>query len=121
MAVTPTDQVACTLLARRAVGGGNDWSADQWGEQLADDALIRAGATYFRPYRSALAYLLNPERVKTRTEGQVSETYGDVGLTANYLREQALEWQAALDALDADQDGAPDAGSFDSEIVWGHR
>ncbi len=43
----------------------------------------------YDPYAAALAYLMNPATVKSRTEGQVSETYIDPAQVAAYLQQQS--------------------------------
>ncbi len=108
MATDPTSRAECLALAQRAVGGGTDWAPAEWQAQLDADSLERSGLVYFRPFRSATAYLVNPERVKLRSEGQFTEQYIDVAVTLSHLRTQDAEWCAALPNPDADGDGQPD-------------
>ena len=117
---SPTDRAACLNLAQRQVGDVADWTPVQWTDQLAEDSLLAGDpqAQYFRPYRTALAYLLRPGQVKQRSEGPISEQYADVAATASRLREMDLEW-VALRLPQAAEDGAS-GGSFDGAIDWGH-
>ena len=124
MATDPTDRAGCLALARRVVGGGADWPPEQWEAQLDDDALLRGSPqrSYYRPYRTAIAYLVNPERVKSRTEGQVTEQFVDAAATLAYLREQDGEWTMSIPpAADANGDGKADEllNPLDTRISWG--
>lgn len=50
--------------------------------------------TLFDPYAAALADLYDPERVKARTQGSVSETYIDPESVAGYLRGESASLRA---------------------------
>ena len=114
----PTDREACLSLAQRQIGEADGWTPEQWDAQIGEDSLLlgEPPQQYFRPYRSALQYLLRPGQVKARTEGSVAEQYVDVAATAARLRELDVEWTAIRlpsGAEDAEQ------GAFSGEITWG--
>lgn len=111
--VAATDQAACLALAQRQVGDIEDWTPVQWLQQLHDDSVSRGepAAVYFRPYRTAHAYLSRPDRVKARSEGDVSEQYADDAATLALLRERDQEW--ATHHLPTKQ------GAWSGAIEWG--
>lgn len=113
----PRDAPACIALAQRQVGDAGGWTPEQWQAQLTDDGLMRAvdgvQQMFYRPYKTALAYLLRP-RVTARTEGDVSEQYGDLSATVNNLREMDAEWVAARIPPETTTTDA-----WDSTITWG--
>lgn len=109
--VAATDQTSCLALAQRQVGDTDDWTPVQWLQQLQDDSLTINGAIYFRPYRTALAYLSRPDRVKARSEGDVSERYADDTATLALFRERDQEW--ATTHLPTSQ------GEWSGAIEWG--
>lgn len=115
----PDDLAACLALAQRQVGDASEWTAEQWQAQLAEDSLALGNPpkVYYRPYRSAMAYLLRPDRVKARTEGSISEQYVDVAETVKRLRELDSEWEAHR--LPSGADEVADGGTFDGAITWG--
>lgn len=111
-AVSARDGPACLALAQRQVGDVSGWTPEQWLAQLNDDSLTLNGLVYFRPFRSALAYLSRPDRIKARSEGDVSEQYGDDTATLALLRERDQEW--AAQHLPNTQE------EWSGGIEWGH-
>ncbi|WP_288481980.1 hypothetical protein [uncultured Deinococcus sp.] len=114
---SPTDAAACLALAQRQVGDVAGWTPEQWQAQLVEDSLQRGDppATRYRPYRTAVAYLLRPGAVKSRSEGDVSEQYADLTPTVERLRDLDTEWAAhRLPAVET-----PDPDTFDGSITWG--
>ncbi len=112
----PTSRTDCLTIAQRAAGGGADWTPEDWQAQLDVDAVTRAGILYYRPYRSATAYLVSPDRVKMRMEGQFQEQYIDLNVTLNDLRSRDSEWCAQIPAQDDNNDGTPD--EIDLSTQW---
>lgn|GEM_PF-6779866 len=98
MATDPTNRNACLSLAQRAANGAGDWTQQDWTAQLTEDAVERGDplVTHYRPYATAIAYLQRPDRVTSRTEGDVREDYEDVTSVLEYLRGRSAEWDAAL-------------------------
>ncbi|GBF05849.1 hypothetical protein DAERI_060109 [Deinococcus aerius] len=113
---SPTDAAACLALAQRQIGDPGDWTLEQWTDQLAEDGVTRGDPPqlHYRPYRTALAYLLRPQ-VKARSEGDVSEQYGDTADLAARLRELDVEWVAHR--LPPENGAGQEA--WDSRIDWG--
>lgn len=110
-----TDQAACLALAQRQVGDVAAWSPEQWAAQLADDAVLRGDVVHYRPYRSALAYLLRPGQVNARAEGDVSEQYRDTtAANATRLQDLDAEWTALRLPPETES-----AGDWDGTITWG--
>ncbi len=115
----PKDAAACLLLAQRHAGDAGGWTPEQWQAQLAEDAVGRGDppVAFYRPYRSALAYLLRPGQVKARKEGDASEDYFDVKATVEHLRDLDAEWQAQRippETVDADT-----GDTWNGQIDWG--
>lgn len=112
----PTASAACLALSQRQVGDASGWSAAQWADQLAEDALTRGDPplAHYRPYRTALAYLLRPGQVTARTEGDVSEQYASSAATIERLRELDVEWTAARIPAEPGT-----TGEWDGAITWG--
>lgn len=112
----PSNAAACLTLAQRQIGDAGEWTPEEWADQLAEDGVMRGDppALHYRPYRTALAYLLRPG-VKARTEGDVSEQYSDSAALAERLRELDAEWLAHRIPPEA----AATAEVFDSSIDWG--
>lgn len=83
-----------------------DLTVEQRTDLLTEKAVTRTVAgqpvTLFDPYASALADLYDPERVKARTQGSVSETYIDPESVAAYLRGESDALRAAWPADDID-------------------
>lgn len=79
---------------------------------LAEHTITRTAAgadvLLYDPYAAALAYLMNPATVKSRTEGSVSETYIDPAQVAAWLSKQS-------DALRASWPAADDTGTA---LAW---
>ncbi|AFZ66070.1 hypothetical protein [Deinococcus peraridilitoris] len=96
MATNPKDRAACLKLTQRVVGDSAGWDASQWGDQLDEDAVTRGSDTYWRPYATALAYLSRPDRLKSRSEGEVSETFVDPAASLAFLEGKSGEWDAGL-------------------------
>lgn len=91
--------------------------AEQAEPLLSENTITRTvggvALSLYDPYAAALAYLMHPNTVKSRTEGSVSETYIDPTTVAAYLEGQsallreswpvadpagaALEWDLSLD------------------------
>lgn len=113
----PRDAPACIALAQRQVGDTGGWTPEQWQGQLTDDGLVRpengVQVMFYRPYKTAIAYLLRP-RVTARTEGDVSEQYGDLTATVENLREMDTEWVAARIPPETTS-----ADAWDGTITWG--
>jgi hypothetical protein len=118
VATSPLDAVACLALAQRQVGEVADWTAQQWADQLDEDSVLRGDPPqiHYRPYRTALSYLLRPDRVSARGEGTVTEKYIDPAATAAHLRDLDAEW-TALRLPPETSDGSGD--SWDGTIRWG--
>ncbi|MHA0043478.1 hypothetical protein [Deinococcus sp. PEB2-63] len=112
---SPTDAPGCLALAQRQIGDASGWTQQQWEAQLADDSVPRGdpAVTYYRPYRTALAYLLRPDRVQARTEGDTSEQYVQATATATRLQDLDAEWAARIPP-----ETTPDLGEWDGEIDW---
>ncbi len=115
----PSDRSACLALAQRQIGEADGWTPDQWDAQLSEDSLLLGdpAVQYFRPYRSALSYLLRPGQVKARSEGSISEQYADTASLAARLREMDIEWTAIRLPSGAEE---AEQGAFSGEIEWGH-
>ncbi|GGO24747.1 hypothetical protein [Deinococcus humi] len=113
---SPTNAAACLALAQRQIGDASDWSPQEWADQLAEDGVLRLDppVLHYRPYRSALAYLLRPG-VQARTEGDVSEQYADPKALAERLRELDAEWLAHR----IPPEEAATAETFDGAVEWG--
>ncbi|OWL96529.1 hypothetical protein CBQ26_09130 [Deinococcus indicus] len=112
----PTDALGCLALAQRQIGDASGWTDQQWADQLADDSVQRGdpATSYFRPYRTALAYLLRPDRVQARTEGDTSEQYVQTTATATRLQDLDAEWASRIPP-----EATPDAGEWSGDIEWG--
>lgn len=119
MPTDPTDLTACLALAQRHAGDVSGWTPEQWQAQLAEDAVQRGDppSRYYRPYRSALAYLLRPDRVKARKEGDVAEDYVDLKATIEHLRELDAEWTAQRLPPETTDTNTGDV--WDGSIDWG--
>ena len=83
-----------------------DLSAEQRTALLNENTVTRTvGGTatpLIDPYAAALDDLFDPERVKARTEGTVSETYIDPKDVADHLRGKSAELRASWPVDDVD-------------------
>lgn len=115
--IDPTNLDECRALAQRLVGEYKAWTTEDWNAQLIGDSVVRtmngAFQTFYRPHKSAQVFLLRP-RVTARTEGDVSEQYGDLTATVQNLREMDAEWVAARIPPEATS-----AETWDGTITWG--
>lgn len=113
----PRDAPACLALAQRQVGDTSGWTPEEWQAQLGEDSVMRPvdgeQVIFFRPYKTAMAYLLRP-RVTARTEGDVSEQYSDLTATVEHLRDLDAEW--IVSKVPPEQSSAE---TWDGTITWG--
>ncbi len=82
------DRAAALLIAGRYV------PVEQVDALLVENTVTRTvlgvSVALYDPWAAALAYLMHPGTVKSRTEGSVSETYLDPSTVAAYLSAQSL-------------------------------
>lgn len=59
----------------------------------------------YDPYAAAAAYVLSPMAVKSRSQGDVSETYADPVTVAQYLEQLSAQLRANWPIADGDKAG----------------
>lgn len=96
--------------------------------ERVEELLIRHAVTrqvgglmqeFYDPYAAALAYLMNPATVKSRTEGSVSETYIDPAQVAAYLQQQSAALRESWPPPDVTSTGTAFDSLEISVIGWG--
>lgn len=85
---------------------------ERLGELLARHTVTRRvsglAREFYDPYAAALAHLMHPATVKSRTEGSVSETYIDPAQVAAYLQGESAALRESWPPADGAVSGFPD-------------
>lgn len=82
------DRAAALLIAGRYIPA--EMAGPLLDEVTVTRVVLGLPVSLYDPYAAALAYLMHPGTVKSRTQGSVSESYIEPGDVAAYLQAQSL-------------------------------
>lgn len=91
-----TQAEALPILTRYTAGLTNDERTALLTETAVKRTVNESETLLYDPYAAALAHLMHPDTLKAKTEGEVSETYADLGSVTRYLERKSADLQAAF-------------------------